>query len=112
MLPLVFFLAVTDGWKSNMCLPVYETSHLFCITKACLYNFDPLKPHFYVVKLGFTGVYNIFVISAQKHRLWVLNEAVLRSTHNLCFDQKYEKYQNFLSEELPFFGGKIFSVFE
>ena len=27
------------------------------ITKTCLYNFDPLKPHFYVVKLGFTGVY-------------------------------------------------------
>ena len=43
-----------------------------CITKTCLYNFDPLKPHFYIVKLGFTGVYIIFLISAQKHRLWVL----------------------------------------
>ena len=42
------------------------------ITKTCLYNFDPLKPHFYIVKLGFTGVYIIFLISAQKHRLWVL----------------------------------------
>ena len=28
--------------------------------------FDPLKPHFYVVKLGFTGVSIIFIISAQK----------------------------------------------
>ena len=36
------------------------------ITKTCLYNTDPLKPHFYIVKLGFTGVYIIFVISAQK----------------------------------------------
>ena len=35
------------------------------ITKTCLYNFDPLKPHFYMVKLGFTGVYLIFLISAQ-----------------------------------------------
>ena len=35
------------------------------ITKTRLYNFDPLKPHFYVVKLGFTGVYNIFLISVQ-----------------------------------------------
>ena len=43
-----------------------------CITKTCLYNFDPLKPHFYIVKLGFTGVYIIFFIPAQKHRLWVL----------------------------------------
>ena len=30
------------------------------ITKRCLYNFEPLKPHFYIVKLGFTGVYIIF----------------------------------------------------
>ena len=36
------------------------------ITKTCLYNFDPLKPHFYIVKLGFTGVYFIFLISASK----------------------------------------------
>ena len=35
------------------------------ITKTRLYNFDPLKPHFYIVKLGFTGVYIIFLISAQ-----------------------------------------------
>ena len=27
----------------------------------------PLKPHFYIVKLEFTGVYVIFLISAQKH---------------------------------------------
>ena len=39
---------------------------------SCLCNFDPLKPHFYMVKLGFTGVYIIFPISAQKHRLWIL----------------------------------------
>ena len=42
------------------------------ITKTCLYNVDPFKPHFYIVKLGFTGVYIIFLISAQKHRLLVL----------------------------------------
>ena len=35
------------------------------ITKTYLYNFDPLKPHFYIVKLGFTGVYIIFLKSAQ-----------------------------------------------
>ena len=35
------------------------------ITKTRLYNVDPLKPHFYIVKLGFTGVYIIFLISAQ-----------------------------------------------
>ena len=30
-----------------------------------MYSFDPLKPHFYIVKLGFTGVYINFLISAQ-----------------------------------------------
>ena len=45
---------------------------LFGITKTYLYNFDPLKPHFYIVKLGFGGVYIIFLITAQKHRLRVL----------------------------------------
>ena len=35
------------------------------ITKTRLYDFDPLKPHFYIVKLGFTGVYISFLIFAQ-----------------------------------------------
>ena len=42
------------------------------ITKTRLYSFDPLKPHFYTVKLRFTGVYIFFLISAQKHKLRVL----------------------------------------
>ena len=79
----------------------------FHITKTYLYNFDPLKPHFYIVKLGFTGVYIIFVISAQKHRL-----SRPSNEYPLNFEQKHEKYQNFLCEKLPIFGGKIFSVFE
>ena len=40
-----------------------------------------------------------------------LTEAVLTSTHNLCFEQKYEKYQNFfLSENFQFFEVK-FSIY-
>ena len=82
----------------NVCID-HDSFRLF-ITKTCLYNFDSLKPHFYIVKLGFTGVYFNFHISAQKHRLWILvrttsAKAVLTSTHNLCFEQKYEKYQSF-----------------
>ena len=34
-------------------------------------------------------------------------EAVLTSTHNICFEQKYEKYQNFLSENFHFLVVKI-----
>ena len=47
----------------------YHYCFLQHITKTRLYNFDPLKPHFYIVKLGFTGVYIIFLVSAQKHSL-------------------------------------------
>ena len=39
-----------------------------------------------------------------------LVEAVLTSTHNLCFEQKYEKYQTFLSENFHFLVVK-FSVY-
>ena len=42
----------------------FDTSAVFSfvsvITKTCLYNFGPFKPHFYIVKLGCTGVYIIF----------------------------------------------------
>ena len=51
------------------------------------------------------------MISAQKHRLLVLvTEAVLTSTHNLCFEQKYENYQNFSSERFHFLVVK-FSIY-
>ena len=43
---------------------VAEKPSLDCIAKTRLYNLDPLKPRFYLVKLGFTGVYTIFLISA------------------------------------------------
>ena len=38
-----------------------QTARKRSITKTCLYNFDPLKPHFYIVKLGFTG-YTLFFL--------------------------------------------------
>ena len=50
--------------------PIRKKILTFFITKTCLYNVDPLKPHFYIVKLGFTEVCIIFLISAQKYKLW------------------------------------------
>ena len=37
-------------------------------------------------------------------------ETVLTSTNNLCFEQKYEKYQSFLSENVQFLEVK-FSIY-
>ena len=39
------------------------------ITKTCLYNFDSLKPHFYIVKLGFTGGKTLFFIFLLKTQI-------------------------------------------
>ena len=63
---------------------LYQHAYLL-ITKTRLYNIDPLKPHFYIAKLGFTEVYIIFLISAKNIDCVYsleppLSEAVLTST--------------------------------
>ena len=87
----------------------------FYITKTCLCNFDPLKPHFYIVKLGFTGVYIIFLISTQKLRLWVLvRTASPRRFYRVptihVLSRYMKKYQSFLPENFQFLEVK-FSVY-
>ena len=84
------------------------------ITKTCLYNFDPLKPHFYIVKLGFKGVYIISLISAQKHWLWELLEPPHQGGSNespqSTFWAEIWKISEFLSENFHFLVVK-FSVY-
>ena len=48
-----------------------QMAFIYVITKTYLYNYDPLKPYFYIVKLGFTGVNFIFLILLKKYRLCV-----------------------------------------
>ena len=69
---LVLVIRYKDSGQTSAITLHLWTFKKSSITKTRLYNFDPLKPHFYIVKLGFTGVYIIFLISVQKHRLWVL----------------------------------------
>ena len=49
---------------SDMKNKLYKGSNV-AITKTCLCNFDPLKPYFYIVKLGFTTVYIIIISGSQ-----------------------------------------------
>ena len=58
--------------------------HARNIMKTCLYNFDPLKAHFYIVKLGFTGVYISFLISAQNIDCGYSLEPPLRGGSKEC----------------------------
>ena len=87
------------------------------ITKTHLYNSDHLKPHFYIVKLGFTGVYIIFLISAQNIESGYSLEPPRRGGSNeypqSMFWAEIWKISEFLSENFQFFfGGKIFNKFE
>ena len=50
----VIGVRVIEGWQG-------ADPGRVLITKTYLYNFYPLKPHFHIVKLGFTGVYIIFL---------------------------------------------------
>ena len=74
--------------------------------KTYLYNFDPLKPHFYIVKLGFTGVYTIFLISAQNIDCGYLLELPQQGGSDkypqFMFCAKIGKISEFLSENFQF----------
>ena len=101
-----------------------KLSIMLHVTRPC-YS-DPLTPHFYVVKLGCTGVYTSLIF-AQSINLWVLViepphykfvatrynrliEADLTCSHKLCLEQKLEKstlYQFVSSENYHFYSREI-----
>ena len=76
------------------------------IMETCLYNFDPLKPQFYIVKLGFTGVYIIFLISAQNIDCGYLLELPQWGSSSKypqsMFWAEMWKYQNFYLKTFSF----------
>ena len=87
------------------------------ITKTYLYNFDPRKPHFYIVKLGFTGVYIIFLISDQNIDCRYSLEPPRRGGSNeypqsMFWAEIWKKYQCFLCKNFQFLEVNIVYIFE
>ena len=87
------------------------------ITKTYLYNFDHLKPHFYIAKLGFTGVYIIFFLFfAQNTDCWYWLEPPRRGGSNeypqSMFWAEIWKISEFFIWKFSVFGGEIFNIFE
>ena len=86
------------------------------MTKTHLYNFDPLKPHFYIVKLGFPGVYIIFLISAQNIDCGYSLEPPRQGGSNeypqSMFFSRNKKNIRIFIWKLSVFGGEIFNIFE
>ena len=78
--------------------------------KTYLYNFDPLKPHFCIVKLflnWFTGVYIIFLISSQNIDRGYPLEPPRRGGSNeysqsMLLSRNVKKYQNFYLKMFSF----------
>ena len=69
---------VTPGGTSTKTIvPVHDASTPM--------EFRPLRTKIYILKFGFIGVYNISLIFALKHRLWIhiRIDAVLRSIHKI-----------------------------
>ena len=95
--------------------PSYKEVEVYCITKTCLYNFDPLKPHFYIVKLGFTGVYIICPISAQNIDCGYLLEPPYRGVSNeypqSMFWAEIRKISDFFIWKFSFFLVVKFSIY-
>ena len=86
------------------------------ITKIYLYNFDPLKPYFYIVKLGLQG-YTLFLLFLLKnidcgYSLEPPRRGGSNEYPQSMFWTEIWEISEFLSEILPFFGGEIFYIFD
>ena len=68
------------------------------IMPTCPCKVNPTYTPLLYSKIGvYRGIHYALTFSLN-HRLWVLIEAVLACAHNLCFEQKLEKYLLFLFE--------------
>ena len=104
---------MSTSWHGFLIMHIEISS----ITKTCLYNFDPLKPHFYIVKLGSSGVYIIFLISAQNIDCGYSLEPPHRGGSNeypqsTFWAEIWKNIRFFSFENFHFFGNKTFSIFE
>ena len=85
------------------------------ITKTYLYNSDPLKPQFYVVELGFTGVYIFLFLLKNIDCGYSLEPPHWGGSNEYpqsMFWAEIWKLSEFLSENFQFFWGEIFNIVE
>ena len=84
--------------------------------KTYLYSFDPIKPHFYIVNLGFIGVYIYFLILFKNIDCGYSLEPPRRGGSNeypqSTFSVEIWKIAELFCLKIFIFGGKFFSIFE
>ena len=119
---LIAYRQILEYWYC-ICLytvmSILTTKVLFkpSITKTCLYNFDPLKAHFYIIKKWGLEGYILFFLFLLKNIAcgyslepprWGGSDEYPQS----MFRAETWKISNFYLKILQFFGGEIFSIFE
>ena len=88
------------------------------ITKTRLYNFGPLKPHFYIVKLGFTGLgYKLFFLFLLKnidcgYSLEPPHRGGSNEYPQSMFWAEIRKISGFFTWKISVFGGELYYIFE
>ena len=108
---LIWICTVCSGWS----VWTLRANMSFFITNIYLYNFDPLKYHFYIVKLGFKG-YTVFVLFLLKNTdcgysleppRWGGSNEYLQS---MFWAEIWKKISDFLSKNFQFLVVK-FSIY-
>ena len=66
-------------------------------------QFDPLRPHFDIDNWVLQGYTLFFLYLLKNIDCGYSLEPPLTNIHDLCFEQRNEKYQNFLFENFHFF---------
>ena len=92
----------------------YQTTYLpYFITKTCLHYFDPLKPHFYIVKLGLT-LFFLFLLKNIDcgYSLDPPHRGSSNEYPQSMFCTAIWKISEFFIWKFSFFGCKIFNIFE
>ena len=92
----------------------YWISLILYITKTDLYSLYPLKPHLYIVKLGFTGVYIIFLFLLKNIDCGYSLELPRRGSSNYpqsMFWAEIRKMLAFFICKFSIFGVKFFNIF-
>ena len=107
-------LSIRETIRAWKYLPDFSLEAIILITKTYLYNFDPLKPHFYIVKLGFTGVYIIFLLQNihYGYSLELPQQGGSNKYPKSMFWAEIWKISGFLYENFQFFMVKFFNIFE
>ena len=100
----------TRGHLNYYICPKIQTSqkHAYIIL-------TPLNPTFFIVKLGFTGEYIIFLIFAKKHRLWYSLELPHQGSSNeypqsIFLAETWKISEFFIWKFSGFFLGEIFDI--